>query len=377
VPKTICPIWDEEFSFSVRHRSDSLKLYVKDGGKGKLHSVLSTFAMKLREYKPEVPVDRWFSLIPVKGVQRGGKIHVAFRLDPLFRLSTPRAPHVQIENVPQCIVETSKPETPPVPATTIELSVEFGDIIDSENPNDIGPIDNQFGELLESPAKMYTADAMQSLQFDLGQPVYGPHWALAKITSLISHLACDYITNYGGDTADTTKQFLKTLTQFFSETNYDINRNRIHFCDSKTLGKLYTATFAAYDLTISAMAAKTPLIRAKIAIRDAVNVINEISRETAHCEHFDKTVEALNKACKSQADREDGLFYKNLEETPLDSLGLDAAVTLFGLASLEHAMNCYICNAFGSRIIVGETGRRHSEIPEELEPVFARRRVTA
>jgi hypothetical protein len=164
------------------------------------------------------------------------------------------------------------------------------------------------------------------------------------------------------------------MREFFNETNHDINRNRINFCTDKKIGPLYTAIFNAYDLAIDAMAAKAPLVRAKISIRNAVDLINDIAKDAQHCGHFDKTVEVLNKACKSQADREAGLFYKNLEGTPLDSLGLDAAVTLFGLASLEHAMNCYICNAFGSRIIVEHVKRRNTEIPEASKDLLLSRR---
>ena len=373
--KTISPVWDEEFSFIVRHKTDSLKIFVKDCSKGESHNVLSTVALRLKDYHSGSTIDQWFALTPVKGVKTGGKIHLKFRLDPINRLRLPALspkrnsePHIVFETpepvpiqdvIPEPIqieeppIVTSRPPSRAQRSSIIIVSAEFGDIVDTEDPNSVKSIDNPFASIAESPAKMYTADAMTTLMLEMSKPVFGPYWALAKISSFITHQACDYFTNFAVVGCDqSSKDFTRAMKQFFDMSNHDINRNRINFCKDPKIGPLMTATFNAYDTAIAAMARKKTLIAAREAINEAMDIVDSISVDPLHRDGFEKALEALTRGCSSYTEREDGVFYRNLGGAALDGLGLNAAVVAFGLSSLEHAMNCYICNSFGTRIIV-------------------------
>jgi hypothetical protein len=238
------------------------------------------------------------------------------------------------------------------------VSADFGSVVDTQNPNDVAIIPNPFSEVRESPAKMYTADAMALLQMEKGTPIFGPHWALAKITALLCHKGCDYFTDFGGVGCEkSTRDMVVSMKEFFAESNHDINRNRIQAGTMPVIGPLLTAIFKACDTATAAMASKRTLFAAKIALADAMTVISEISQKPSEAVSFTKAKDALLKGCHSSVDREDGPFYRNLDGAPLGSLGLNAAVAALGLSSLEHSMNCYICNSFGSRICVQQEAR--------------------
>ena len=373
--KTICPVWDEEFSFVVRHKTDSLKIFVKDCSKTTAHNVLSTVALRLKDYHSGATIDEWFALTPVKGVKSGGKIHLKFRLDPVNRLRLPRlsprresGPHIEFETpepvpvpvemtqpvvIEEPTVVSARPSSRAKKNSVIIISAEFGDIVDTEDPNSVKSVENPFADISESPAKMYSADAMTTLMLEKSRPVFGPYWALAKISSFISHQACDYFTNFAVIGCEqSSKDFTIAMRKFFDMSNHDINRNRINFCKDAKIGPLLTAVFKAYDTAIAAMARKKTLVAAREAINEAMEIVGDISVNPMHRVDFEKAVNALNKACTSFKEREDGVFYRNLDDACLEGLGLNAAVAAFGLSSLEHAMNCYICNSFGTRIVL-------------------------
>jgi Ca2+-dependent lipid-binding protein len=64
--RTNHPIWNEEFSFVVRCKKDSLKIFIKDSSKVRSHVVLSTVAIGLQRFEEGNTVDQWFRLAPVK-----------------------------------------------------------------------------------------------------------------------------------------------------------------------------------------------------------------------------------------------------------------------------------------------------------------------
>lgn len=376
--KTVCPVWEEQFSFSVKHKTDSLKLFIKDSSTTRTQNVLSTLALKLKNYSCGATIDQWFTLTPSKGVQQGGKIHLVFRLDPTNKIRvpvlTPRpqtskttknngnvAPSAFAPLQPLCTeipVIKEPPTKAPVPLAEIPsllvISADFGNIIDTENPNSVSLRENVFDDIGESPAKMYTADEMSMIMLEKSNPIFGPYWALAKIASFISHQACDFFTNFaviGCEKA--ANNFVLAMKKFFDMSNHDINRNRINFCKDKVLGPLMSATFNAYDTAIAAMARKKTLVQARNAMNDALGVISEILEDQYQLDNYNKVVEAMKKGCADYKQRENGVLYRNLDCAVLESLGVCAATVAFGLSSLEHAMNCYICNSFGSRIIIG------------------------
>ena len=369
--KTTSPIWDQEFSFVVRQRTDSLKIFVKDCSRAKNHDVLSKIAIRLRDYHAGAVIDQWFVLTPVRGVRNGGKIHLKFRLDPVNRVKLPTlSPYKSTgalmtlktdtaDMIPKPIhVPDPVPESARAPSRArknpvLVLSADFGDIIDTENPNTIASEYNPFAEISESPAKTYSADAMTTLMLEMSKPVLGPYWALARISSFICRQASDYFANFADVGCEkASRDFTIALRHFFDMSNHDINRNRINFAKDPHIGRLISSVFKAYDTTISALARKSTLIQAKNAINEAMKVIAEIANSPMHQNDYMKAVDALTRACESCTERDDGVLYRNLGGACLEDLGVNAAIAAFGLSSLEHAMNCYICNSFGTRIIL-------------------------
>jgi hypothetical protein len=107
----------------------------------------------------------------------------------------------------------------------LTISCDFGDVIDTNNPNNIAPVETPFAPVREPPAKMYTADAMCTLQLETEYPTYGPNWTLVKIAA---HQACDYFTDFAvAGCEGTTKTWVISILRFFGEANHDINRNRV------------------------------------------------------------------------------------------------------------------------------------------------------
>lgn len=389
--KTVCPVWEENFTFSVRHKTDSLKVFIKDSSKMRTANVLSTLALRLKDFSAGATVDQWFTLTPAKGVQYGGKIHLVFRLEPtsksILPIITPRPQTTKTakrdENTVQELLPPPTviseplplpeklPDVKPVPVvkrpSLLVISADFGSIIDTEDPNRVVLIENAFGGINESSSKMYTADELTMIMLEFSKPVFGPYWALASIASFISHLAADFFLNFpvlGCEKA--TNEFVLAMKKFFDMSNHNINRNRINGCKDRVLGPLMTATFKAYDTAIAAMARKKTLVQARNAINDAMCVVSEILEDPTENINYSKTVSAMTKACGDPSQRNNGVFYRNLDGAVLESLGVCAAMTAFGLSSLEHAMNCYICNSFGSRIIIGREANR-TELPS-LKP---------
>jgi hypothetical protein len=372
--RTISPVWNAPFTFNVRHRQDSLKIFVKDCSRLRAHSVLATITLRLKDFEPGHTIDEWFTLTPVKGVKTGGQIHLMLRLEPLSASSRnsapPTTPQIDAPLVaelkPECAPEL-KPEAgseqlvivEPVPVpesrqsqelSLLVISGDFGNLIDTTNPNELDTVETGFSDLRESPAKMYTADTMELLQLEHDTPIYGPHWALAKMTAFAAHRACDYFTEFAVSGCEkSTQSWVLAMKKFFSESNHDINRNRIQFAKDAKIGPLMSAMFEAYEATIAGMARKKTLVQARIAINQAGHLINAIADDPAESENYRKAESAFLKGCQSYTEREDGAFWRNLQGARLDSVGVNAAVSALGLSSLEHALNCYICNSFGSR----------------------------
>jgi hypothetical protein len=370
--RTTVPVWDEEFWFNVRRQTDSLKIFVKDSSNPRSHVVLSTVALPLRNYDRDRTIDKWFRLLPVRGVKAGGQLHLILRLDttafvrradfPGMLKPTLEVPKHVDENKdePQALLSLPPPiapvdSTPPKNVCRVlTISCDFGDVVDTSNPNEIAPVENPFARVRESPAKMYTADAICTLQMEMEYPVYGPHWALAKIAAFAAHQACDYFTDFAvAGCEGATKTWVLNMKRFFSESNHDINRNRI----SAPRGSVLEAVFRTFDVGIRAMARKVSLLDARIVINEASTITNSIAADAEHSRDFAKAESALLKGCQSYRERDDGAFLKNLEGTKLNSTGLNAAVAAFAISSLEHSLNCYICNSFGSRIVIDPTVR--------------------
>jgi hypothetical protein len=375
---TTNPIWNAEFTFDVRRQRDSLKIFVKDSSKGRSHSVLATVTLGLQSLNPGSTVDQWFKLTPVKGVKAGGQIHLVLHLERtpvcshLPRLLLPSANCAEApatENEPQEILSPPAVVVEPIPRVTTPdktgqqssefnvfvISGDFGEIIDTTDPNELATVKTGFSDIRESPAKMYTADAMEFLQLEKEFPIYGPHWAIAKISAFSAHHACDYFTEFAVSGCEiSTKTWVLAMKKFFDESNHDINRNRIQFRTDTHIGPLMNAVFAAYDATIAAMARKKTLLQARQAINEAGQIINAIADDPAQMEDYKKAEGALLKGCQSYAEREDAAFWRNLQGARPDSLGVSAATSALGLSSLEHTLNCYICNSFGSRIQLDE-----------------------
>jgi hypothetical protein len=383
--RTTRPVWNAEFTFDVRRKRDSLKIFVKDCSKGRSHSVLATVTLGLQDFEPGATVDQWFRLTPVKGVKGGGQIHLVLHLDVVTargsagvpsgrgKVISSRAP--ANENAPQellpppvVIVEpvprVATPERQSAEFNVLVISGDFGHIIDTADPNELETIETGFSAIRESPAKMYTADAMELLQLEKDTPIYGPHWALAKISAFCAHRGCDYFTDFAVSGCETsTKAWVLAMKTFFNESNHDINRNRIQARNDAVIGPLTTAMFAACDVTIAAMARKKTLVQARHAINEAAEMINAIAGDSAQMENYRKSEGALLKGCQSHVEREDGAFCRNLQGAALDSLGVSAATSALGLSSLEHTLNCYICNSFGSRIQLDDVAQH----PEHRE----------
>jgi len=212
----------------------------------------------------------------------------------------------------------------------------------------------------ESPAKMYTADLVELLQLERETPIYGPHWAIAKIAAFSAHQTCDYFTNFSVlGCEEATKEWVRKMRNFLDESNHDIKGNRIAMTKDPATGEMMKAFFHAYDVTVDAMARKKTLAEARTAIVAAMKLILRVSRDPKHAIDYANAEFALLKGSKSYLQREDGAFLRNLQGTELESLGLNAAVCAFGIGSLEHALNCHICNAFGSRVVAQNLLVRH------------------
>jgi hypothetical protein len=381
------PVWNANFSFDVRHPKESLKIFVKDSSKLQSHAVLATVTVALGQYGCGTTVDQWFKLTPVKGVKIGGQIHLMLRLDSGKPLASPRSPRspraVGSPSSPRAVRPVTEKEREvilaspkvidvmpivlsPVTDTNtkprveiLKISGDFGEIIDAVNPNTVGAVETSFSGVRESPGKMYAADAMEQLQLEKDRPIYGPHWALAKIAAFSAHRGCDYFTDFACSGCEaSTKAWVLAMKSFFGESNHDINRNRIQFRKDARIGPLINAVFKAYDVTIAAMARKETLVQARNAINEASKMINDIAGGPADHEDYLKVEGSLLKGCQNARDREDGTFWTNLQGAKLDSLGANAAISALGLSSLEHSLNCCICNSLGSRIQVENKGRQ-------------------
>jgi hypothetical protein len=369
--RTTHPVWDQEFSFTVHSKKDSLKIFVKNCSRVHSHVVVSTVAIGLQHFEEGTTVDQWFGLSPVRGVRSGGQIHLMLHIEssPARRIklrkcecaSLPvlenRVDEVIISPVPLIDSVLPRPkENDPNQSSDVKLlmkSGDFGDVIDTHNPNDVNVTETSFSQVRESPAKMYSADAMAMLQLELGMPVFGLHWALAKVAAFSAHQACDYFTDFAvAGCEGATQTWVLNMKKFFNESNHDINRNRILGTRDTTIGPLMSAVLRAYDVGVAAMARKETLFDARGALNDALGAINAIRKDPAHADDYTKAETALLKGCQSYTEREDGAFFRNLHGAHLESLGLNAAVCALGISSLEHTINCYICNSFGSRIVM-------------------------
>jgi hypothetical protein len=202
------------------------------------------------------------------------------------------------------------------------MTSDFGDVIDMYNPNAVSVAETAFSQVRESPVKMSTANAMAILQLELDIPVFGLHWALAKIAAFSAHQACDYFTDFAvAGCEGATKTRVLNMKKFFNESNHDINRNRILGTRDPTIGPLMIAVLRAYDVGVAAMARKKTLFDVRHAINDTLVVINAIREDPGNADDYRKTETALLKGCQSYKEREDGAFLRNLQGAKMESLG--------------------------------------------------------
>jgi hypothetical protein len=311
---------------------------------------------------PGTAIDEWFKLTPVKGVQGGSQIHLTPQFDSAKALipsvapaDLPQSPP-PVEAVlepaghelgmapPEIADQVPAPESAPRPGHTglVAISGDCGHIIDTVNPNGVTPVETRFSELRESPAKMYTADTIEELQLEQGQSIYGPSWALAKIAVFSAYRAYHYFTDFASLGCEgSTKAWLALMTSVFSESNHNVNQNRIEFATDPVIGPLVNVVVAAYEITIAALARKTTLVQARKAVNEASRLMNVIANDS---EDYVRVKETLFKGYQSQKEREEGTLWSNLNGAKRESLGTNAAVSALGLSSLEHSLNCYMCN---------------------------------
>ena len=370
--RTVNPKWNQDFYFTVKNpKQESLKVFIKDFTRLRTHNVLATLALRLNSFMPGTTTDQWFSLIPVKGVITGGKIHLMIKIEsieePRTRFILPKIPE-EIENEseeepepieikvheplspPKVIVPTIKPP-PQRTSSILMVSADFGTMVDTEDPNTVQVAANEFEFLNESPAKMFTVELLDDIIID--RDGLGPYWALARIARTVAKKSCDFFTAFAGHGFEKSmNEFTLSMRDFLLESNHDINRNRINACKDDLLGPLYRTFFDAFDKSIAALRRKLTLKDARTAINAALIQIQQIRNNIEYDAQFLMIKSAVEGAFKCYDNRNENFIYSKTKNINWRSLGVAAALASIALSSMEHALNCYICNSFGSRICV-------------------------
>ncbi|OHT10852.1 hypothetical protein TRFO_19746 [Tritrichomonas foetus] len=371
--RTTNPIWNQEFFFNVKNpKTDSLKVFIKDFTRMRTHSVMATLALRLNSFLPGETTDMWFQLTPVKGVLTGGKIHLMIKIDPIeaprTRFVLPPAPTAveeeeeEVEPIPIKVHEPLSPpkiivptiKSPPNRASSILMvSADFGTMVDTEDPNSVKVSANEFEFMNESPAKMFTVELFDDIIID--RDGFGPYWALARIARTVAKKSCDFFTDFAGSGFEKSMNtFTLGMRDYLLESNHDINRNRINFCKDEKLGPLYRSFFEAFDKSIAALRRKLTLKDARTAINNALNQIDLIRSVPIHEQEFMMIRNAAEGAFRSYENRNENFIYSMTRNIEWKSLGVAAAMASIAISSMEHALNCYICNSFGSRIKVAK-----------------------
>lgn len=371
--RTTAPTWNQEFYFTVRNpNTDSLKVFIKDFTRLRSHSVMSTLALRLNKFPLGELYDQWFKLTPVKGVLRGGMIHLMITIDPLYAPKTQFALKKLDENVgenkeeeedvKEATIKVHEPLSPPktiVPvikspssgrsSSILKVSTDFGTMVDTEDPNKVKISKNEFDSINESPAKMFTIEILDDIILD--RDGFGPHWALARIARTVAIKACDFFTDFAGiGFEEAINKFTLSMRDFLLPSNHDISRNRINAEKDDELGPLYKVFFEAFDKSIAALRRKLTLTEARKAINEVLVQIDLIRQDQKADQDFMMIKNAMEGATQSCENRNQNYIYSMTKGIDWKSLGVSAALASLAISSMEHAMNCYICNSFGSRI---------------------------
>lgn len=369
--RTTQPEWNQEFFFIVKNpKVDSLKVYIKDFTKLRSHSVMSTLALRLNQFNIGELFDQWYKLTPVKGVNRGGLIHLMIKIDlinsnPRLRFQEKKVEQKKVEEQKEeePVIQEPEPIAPPIAivpiiktssnrnsASSLQASTDFGTLVETENPIDIKIIQNQFDFMNESPSKQFTIERIEDIILDKNG--FGPVWALANIARNTAKKADDFFTKFGLGFEKAINEFTLSMRDFLDHSNHDIGRNRLRGTNDPVLGQLYKSFFAAMDKSIAALRRKQTLGEARSAINDSLILIDQIREESANNDDFNKIKEATAGAFKSYENRNLDYIYSKTVGINWTSLGVAAALASIALSSMEHTMNCYICNSFGTRICV-------------------------
>lgn len=371
--RTTSPVWNQEFYFTVKNPdTDSLKVFIKDFTKLRTHSVMSTLALRLNEFPQRELYDQWFNLTRVKGVHRGGMIHLMITIEPLYspkrKFVLPKVEkkveekNEEEEEIQETAVQVHEPLSPPkeiVPvvknvqsgrsSSILKQSTDFGSMVDTEDPNKVKISKNEFDCINESPAKMFTIEILDDIILD--RDGFGPHWALARIARTTAIKSCDFFTDFAGiGFEEAINKFTLAMRDFLLPSNHDINRNRINAEKDEVLGPLYKAFFVAFDKSIAALRRKMTLVEARKAINDLLVQIDELRQDPQVDKDFLMIKDAMEGATQSYENRNENYIYSMTKGIDWKSLGVSAAIASLAISSMEHTMNCYICNSFGNRI---------------------------
>ena len=81
--KTLNPTWNEEFHFPIKSLgTDVLHMSFKDWNALGKDEPISKYDLQIRDITIGKVYDDWISFLPVKGVQKGGLIHLKYHLAP-------------------------------------------------------------------------------------------------------------------------------------------------------------------------------------------------------------------------------------------------------------------------------------------------------
>ena len=95
---TLTPVWNETFALPVTDVNSKLSLLMKDKDVA-ADDKMATLDIEIKSLPYGQVVDQWFSLIPVKGVKKGGSIHMVLHFcdsqDEAFVVAKPPPPPKQ------------------------------------------------------------------------------------------------------------------------------------------------------------------------------------------------------------------------------------------------------------------------------------------
>ena len=79
--KTLNPVWNEEYHFPIKSiGTDVLHMSLKDWNAIGTNESISKYDLHMKTLILGKVYDSWISFIPVKGVSKGGKIHLKYHL---------------------------------------------------------------------------------------------------------------------------------------------------------------------------------------------------------------------------------------------------------------------------------------------------------